>query len=146
MLDFWFLFLWISKTSTSPCLEGVSLCGCIFCVHCLQLVTLAGWLRLEWVQAWDRPGEVLIQRLHKNVDFDILAEGMMFHSTVLKPAQNCMCLFRKKLNNITIDYMWVSSWMSPEKSQDYFKKLLLIVRDYNCVDIETPISVSTLLL
>ena len=54
--------------------------------------------------AWDRPGEVLLLRLPKNMDFDILAEGLMFHSTVLKAAQNCMCLFRKKLNNITVDY------------------------------------------
>ena len=115
MFDFWFLFLWISKTSTSPCLEGVSLCGFISCVHCLQVVTLAGWLQLEWVQAWDRPGEALLQRLHKSVDFDILAEGMMFHSTVLKAAHNCMCLFRKKLNNIAIDYMWISPWISLRK-------------------------------
>lgn len=57
------------------------------------------------MQTWDRPGEVLLLRLHKNVDFDILAEEMKFHSTVLKATQNCMCLFRKKLNNITIDYM-----------------------------------------
>ena len=57
------------------------------------------------MQACDRPGEVLLLRLHKNVDFDILAEGMMFQSIVLKISQNCMCLFRKKLNNIIIDYM-----------------------------------------
>ena len=57
------------------------------------------------MQTWDRPGEVLLLRLHKNVDFDILAEEMKFHSTVLKAAHNCMCLFRKKLNNIAIDYM-----------------------------------------
>ena len=57
------------------------------------------------MQACDRPGEVLLLRLHKNVDFDILVEGMIFHSIVLKIAQNCMCLFRKKLHNITIDYM-----------------------------------------
>ena len=64
-LTFDFCSYELGKTSSSPCLEGVSLCGCMSCVHCLQLVTLAGWLQLEWVQTWDRPGEVLLLRLHK---------------------------------------------------------------------------------
>ena len=114
-LTFDFYFYELGKISTSPCLSRVSLCGCISCVYCSQLVTLAGWFQLEWVQAWDRPGEVLLLRVHKKCGFWFLAEGMMFHSTVLKSTQNFMCLFRKKMSNITIDYMWISSWVSLRK-------------------------------